>query len=270
MAEIAVAAALSVVQIFLSQRNPKPKLKEVDIGVIKGHLETMRAYLKDSKQREQDTDGDRDRRKKVEEIAYMIEDALEEFLVDVPEHFHKHKFSQALHDVSHKVMDWRPFRRLSSSINDIQAKIKDIKELDSFRISFSGVASSSRAEGVPDLAYPILNNDELVGMERRTSDLLDRLMKEESKRLVIPVVGASGSGKTILIKKVCESERVKGHFECHAWVPRSTSCEDTWEKICKEMGVPVPPGAKIEENLVNYLKDKRYIVVLERRLVQLH
>ncbi|KAJ9672546.1 hypothetical protein PVL29_025954 [Vitis rotundifolia] len=191
----------------------------------------MRAYLKDSKQREQDTEGARDRRNKVEEIAYEIEDALEQFMVDVPEHFHKHKFSQALHDVSHKVMDRRAFHRLSSRISDIQAKIKDIKESDSFGTSSSGVASSSRAEGVPDLAYPILNNDELVGMERRTSDLLARLMKEESKRLVISVVGASGSGKTILIKKVRESEKVKGHFECHAWVPHSTSCKDTWEKI---------------------------------------
>ncbi|WKA12745.1 hypothetical protein VitviT2T_030102 [Vitis vinifera] len=262
MAEIAVSAALGVVQIFLSQRIPELKQKEVDIGVIKGHLETMRAYLKDIKKREH-TEGARDRRNKVQEIAYKIEDALEEFMVDVPEHFHKHKFSQALHDVYHKVMDWRAFPRLSSRINDIQDKIRDIKELDSFRTSSSGVASSSRAEGVPDLAYPILKNDELVGIERRTSDLLDRLMKEASKRLVISVVGASGSGKTILIKKVCESEGVKGHFECHAWVSHSTSCKDTCEKICKEMGVPVPPGGKIEENLVNYLEDKRYLVVLD-------
>ncbi|KAL6314342.1 hypothetical protein AAG906_021052 [Vitis piasezkii] len=228
MAEIAVSAALGVVQIFLSQRIPELKQKKL---------------ISDIKQREQHTEGARDRRNKVQEIAYKIEDALEEFMVDVPEHFHKHKFSQALHDVHHKVMHRRAFSRLSSRINDIQAKINAIKELDPFRTSSSGVAavaSSSRAEGVLDPVYPILNNDELVGMERRTTDLFDLLIKEESRRLVISVVGPNGSGKTTLIKKVCESERVKGHFECHAWVPHSTSCKDTWEKICKEMGVPVP------------------------------
>ena len=263
MAEIAVSAALGVVQIFLSQRNPKPK---PNIVIIKGDLEAMRAYLKDTEQREQDTQGAKDRRNRVREIAYEIEDALEEFMVDMPEHFHEHRISIVLHNIVHKVMDRKALHRLSSRIDAIQAKIKAVKELDSFLTSSSGVAavaSSSRAEGVLDPVYPILNNDELVGMERRTTDLFDLLIKEESRRLVISVVGPNGSGKTTLIKKVCESERVKGHFECHAWVPHSTSCKDTWEKICKEMGVPGPPGANMEQNLVNHLKHRRYLVVLD-------
>ncbi|KAJ9672548.1 hypothetical protein PVL29_025956 [Vitis rotundifolia] len=147
MAEIAVAAALGVVQIFLSQRNPKPKPK---IVIIEGDLETMRAYLKDTMQREQDIEGAKDRK----------------FVVDVPEHFHKHKISIALHNISHKVMDWRAFHRLSSRTDVIQAKIKSVKELDPFRKSSSGVTSSSSAGEVPDMAYPVLSNDELVGMER--------------------------------------------------------------------------------------------------------
>ncbi|KAL6314344.1 hypothetical protein AAG906_021054 [Vitis piasezkii] len=150
-------------------------------------------------------------------------------MVDVPEHFHEHKISIALHNISHKAMDWRAFHRLSSHIDVIQAKIKSVKELDPFRKSSSGVASCSSAGEVPDMAYPVLSSDELVGMERRTTDLL---IKEESRHLVISVVGSTGSGKTVLIKKVCESERVKGHFECHAWVPHSTSCKDSWEKNC--------------------------------------
>ncbi|KAJ9672536.1 hypothetical protein PVL29_025945 [Vitis rotundifolia] len=161
MAEIAVAASLGVAQIFLSQRNPKPK---PNIVIIKGDLETMRAYLKDTEQREQDTQGAKDRRNRVREIAYEIEDALEEFMVDVPEHFHEHRISIVLHNIVHKVMDRKALHRLSSRIDAIQAKINAVKELDSFCTSSSGVASSSRAEGVLDPAYPILNNDELVGM----------------------------------------------------------------------------------------------------------
>ena len=53
------------------------------------------------------------------------------------------------------------------------------------------------------------------------------------------------------------------HFECHAWVPHLTSYKDSWEKNCKEMGVPIPLGANMEKNLVNYLQQRRYLMVLD-------
>ena len=40
---------------------------------------------------------------------------------------------------------------------------------------------------------------------------------------------------------------MKDHFECHAWVPHLTSYKDSWEKNCKEMGVPIPLGANMEK-----------------------
>ncbi|KAL6314353.1 hypothetical protein AAG906_021063 [Vitis piasezkii] len=134
-------------------------------------------------------------------------------MVDVPEHFHEHKISIALHNISHKVMDWTTFHRLSSRTDVIQAKIKSVKELDPFRKSSSGVASCSSAGEVPDMAYPVLNNDELVGMERRTTDLL---IKEESRRLVISVVGSTGSRNKALelfFKKAFRSTECPKHLK---------------------------------------------------------
>ena len=60
-------------------------------------------------------------------------------MVDVLEHFHEHKISIALHNISHKVMDWRAFHRLSSYTDVVQAKIKFVKELDPFQKSSFGV-----------------------------------------------------------------------------------------------------------------------------------
>ncbi|KAJ0103392.1 hypothetical protein Patl1_03819 [Pistacia atlantica] len=37
--------------------------------------------------------------KQVRDLAYEIEDAIEEFMLEVPDHFHEHKISQFLHDV---------------------------------------------------------------------------------------------------------------------------------------------------------------------------
>ncbi|KAJ0045934.1 hypothetical protein Pint_03761 [Pistacia integerrima] len=71
--------------------------------------------------------------KQVRDLAYEIEDAIKEFMLEVPDHSHEHKISQFLHDVAHSVNDKKPVARFSC-METIKAKIKDIKFLDAFRI----------------------------------------------------------------------------------------------------------------------------------------
>ncbi|KAJ4849248.1 hypothetical protein Tsubulata_037651 [Turnera subulata] len=84
-----------------------------------------------------------------------------------------------------------------------------------------------------------------------------------------------GSGKTTLIAKAYNSEIVKRHFECNAWitVSQTYSIEDSFKSFIRQFyraaKEAIPPEVttmsyqELVETLVNYLERKRYVVVLD-------
>ncbi|KAJ0040074.1 hypothetical protein Pint_28368 [Pistacia integerrima] len=217
MAEIAVEAAISVIDKLIkhfilvnSQRNEQAAVN--DFRSIKNWLNTMQAYLKDTEEIREVTEGFKDRVKQVRDLAYEIEDAIEEFMLEVPDHFHEHKITRFLHDVAHSVTDKKPLSRLFSSMETIKVRMKGIEELDRFRILPSEQAS--RSSGA--VCYPKVMDYELVGIEKRRDELINLIKSGESKKMVVSVFGDRGSGKTTLIEEVYG--KLKEDFECHALV----------------------------------------------------
>ncbi|GMY33186.1 disease resistance protein RPM1-like [Fagus crenata] len=180
-------------------------------------------------------------------------------MYEVPEHVHHHRFTRFLRNVAH----FRPLDQLSSRIEDVKTKVKNVKDLDAFRICPSEVASSSTAAEVPLETNSFSRDDHLVGIEKRQEELLKHLFpKEESSRdVVISVFGDAGSGKTTLICEVYEI--VKGDFECNAWVFIPRSCEGLVEKLCEALELPIDSGKDRRRSLSSYLQQKRYILVLD-------
>lgn len=263
MAEIAVTAAITAVQVaisFLNQPNLRWRLCHDDFKFVGDWLKTMKAYLKDTEGKE-GTEGLKDRVQKVRDVAYEIEDIVEDFLLQVPEHFHEHKITEICHHVAHAVSDLMPLRRLSSRIEAIKAKIKDIKDLDPFRVPAPEFVSSSGSGEVNPEVYPILKEDELVGIDRRSRELLDHMRGTEQQRLVISVVGSRGAGKTTLMKEVYQN--VKEGFECSAWIPIPNPCRDIPERISAAMQLPVSQGTETGQKLRSFLRPKRYIIFLD-------
>ncbi|KAL6198555.1 hypothetical protein ACLB2K_028344 [Fragaria x ananassa] len=117
--------------------------------------------------------------------------------------------------------------------------------------------------------------DELVGIEGKKQILMERLMDEEQHQTVISVVGMGGSGKTTLVAKIFNNERVKRHFDCYAWITVSQTYDvlDVFRSLIRELyksrkeDFPANLNAmsRIEllELLVDYLEYKRYLVVLD-------
>ena len=204
-----------------------------NIEEVRKWLNTMLAYLKDTEGRE-DTAGLKDRVQQVQDLAYETQDAIEEFMYEVPKHSHRHLITIVLHDVAHFFKDSRPLWRFSSRMADIKKKVDNIGDFDTLRICPSPVASSSTTAG--EVSFSRNDHHVLVGITRRVEALLDRVSRGDQPRdVVISVIGDPGSGKSTVIHEVFEM--VKNSFECSAWVSVPPSCEDLLEKLCQELEV---------------------------------
>ncbi|KAF2297020.1 hypothetical protein GH714_014730 [Hevea brasiliensis] len=122
---------------------------------------------------------------------------------------------------------------------------------------------------------PYMEEDDLVGFEEESRLLKIWLMDIKVDRAVISVVAMGGSGKTTLVAKTYKDETVKSHFECYAWinVSQTYTRDDLLRSLIKEFHktrkeqVPDDLCTKgfndLVEFLIGYLKEKKYLVVLD-------
>ncbi|TXG67552.1 hypothetical protein EZV62_008827 [Acer yangbiense] len=116
MAQLAIKAAVSILRILgtiVNRKLTSSSHSQFDVDATKNFLNTMKAYLIDTEGRK-GTEGFKDRIQQVRDVAYEIEDVIEEFMLEVPEHFHEHRITKYAHDSGHFVKDQRAVRRLSS------------------------------------------------------------------------------------------------------------------------------------------------------------
>ncbi|XP_065638556.1 disease resistance protein RPM1-like [Quercus suber] len=75
----------------------------------------------------------------------------------------------------------------------------------------------------PRVASLFLEEAEVVGIDSPKAELIEWLVEGPFNRMVISIVGIGGLGKTTLVKKVYENEKVVAHFDCCAWITVSQS-----------------------------------------------
>ena len=59
---------------------------------------------------------------------------------------------------------------------------------------------------------------EVVGIKSHRDKLIKWLIEGPSNRMVFSVIGIGGLGKTTLVKKVYDNNKVVPHFDCRAWI----------------------------------------------------
>ncbi|KAA8527100.1 hypothetical protein F0562_008671 [Nyssa sinensis] len=178
---------------------------------------------------------------------------------------------QTLHDAAHLPR----LHGMPSKMNDIKTKIDAIKFLDSFRegsgrVSFCEEGSSSASSVENQVNPQILEDDEILGFKEPKEKLIRQLTDSTARRLTISVVGAGGSGKTILVGNVYESKKFQGLFDSHAWVRVSRPfnfneiVSSMLKQFCESTREPTPhQRADTVSELRNYLQRKRYVLVLD-------
>ncbi|KAK4575634.1 hypothetical protein RGQ29_026553 [Quercus rubra] len=259
MAETAVSSLIDRLLQLLTQEAKLLGGIHGEVADIKDELESIQSFLKDADAKaaaEQDIDdGVKTWVKQVREVAFHIDIAIDQYLLQVALHDpHPSGFRGTLQKTTHLLKTIIPRHKIAAKIQEIKALVQKINERSKrygFQSSAQGSCSGARNE------------------------LISWLVGGSPNRTVVSVVGMGGLGKTTLAKKVYDNQMVKGHFDCHAWISVSQSykIEDLLRNIIKQFyeGRKEPPLSRIDamdeqllaNKLRDYLQQKRYVVVFD-------
>ncbi|KAB2635108.1 disease resistance protein RPM1-like [Pyrus ussuriensis x Pyrus communis] len=221
------------------------------VDEIKQELISMKSFLRDADGKKAHTEGEEAWVASVRDLAYDVEDMIDEFMGRFARWL-----SKTLHISKYHWYRSRYANRLHKTIllakKQITKTIKDIPERNQrYGIDrIEGASSDEIQRWVKNQAESSLfiMDDELVGIEGKKQLLIEWLMNGEQQQTVVSVAGMGGSGKTTLVVKIFSSESVKRNFSCHAWVPT-----DLYSMSYREL----------LQIIVTYLESRRYLVVLD-------
>ncbi|KAK3198631.1 hypothetical protein Dsin_022046 [Dipteronia sinensis] len=276
MADIAVSAALVLVEevfLFLEREANLKKDVRDDFQKIRGWLSTVQACLQHMDGKEGDEIMQKDRVRQVRDLAYEIEDVLDEFKIHVPQKFHRHRLSKYAESVVYHFKHWGALHDMSSEVQRINGRMNNIIDMDRLRNIISSEEGSSSGARV-ELYHVTPKEDDMVGFEGHIEALIHHLVggsrsRSRSRRKTIWVVGPGGSGKTILVKNVYESKKILKQYDCHAWIHVSRGCKinevllSMLKQLCKGREESNLPTEDIRAKVRNHLQRRRYLIVLD-------
>ncbi|XP_058112584.1 disease resistance protein RPM1-like [Magnolia sinica] len=278
MAESSVSFLMQYLGPLLVDEANSLKGVDGEVRELRNELESIRSFLRDADSRQDTDEGLKTWVKQVREVAYDIEDVLDEFmLAQAQEQNGAHGCIDFLHTL---IKQFMVRHQTASSIRDIKTRIRTITERkDAYALNRTQQSSSSNSINEPwydrRLDALFIEEAELVGIEKPRNRLMKWLVKGDSKLTKISVVGMGGLGKTTLVKKVYDDQKVKKHFDTCAWITVSQSFkgEDLLRSMIKQFSEakedPSPQGldtmTKFEliQVVQDYLKNKRYLLVLD-------
>ncbi|XP_023894886.1 disease resistance protein RPM1-like [Quercus suber] len=284
MAESAVSLVIENLVPLLVQKVKLLKGIHDEVESIRGELEFIRSFLKDADARAEKEDMNNVAKtwvKLVREQAYHIEDVIDKYILHFAKESHeRRRYFHFPQKVFHFTINLKPRRVIASNIQGINKKLEDIRKSGE-RYGFSAIEQgrSSNARSVtwhdPRVASLFIKEAEVVGIESPRAKLIKWLVEGPSKCKVFSVIGIGGLGKTTLVKKVFDNEKVATHFDCHAWITVSQSYKmenllrDTIKQLYKARKEFAPgeidtmKETSLIEELSKYLREHRYLVVLD-------
>ncbi|XP_078169235.1 disease resistance protein RPP13-like [Carex rostrata] len=218
---------------------------------VQDQLEWIQCFLKDA-----ETKSHKDNRVKkwvndVQEVAYLIEDILE---VSIS-------------------MNLMAKHKIAKKIDQVQKRLHEISENTKTYGIIEGLNETSSV--VEQHTRPFVNPDidelEVVGLGVDMKTIVDQLIDTNiTRRAVISIIGAGGSGKTTLAKKVYKSAEVKRHFDISMWstISQEYKLIDILIKMLEEIQKVETDERKNGEQyfiakLNKCLSERKYLIVLD-------
>ncbi|XP_042475259.1 disease resistance protein RPM1-like [Macadamia integrifolia] len=275
MAEVAVSSVISQLYLLLNQEANFLKGIQGEIEFINDELESMQSFLKDADARGESDDSVKTWVKQVRKVAHDIEDVIDEFMI-LSASRPQHGMVGLIRRFAFSIKNLIPRHVIANELQNLRTRVIEINgRRERYRFDSSRQVLNPSSSQDLQMASLYAEEAELVGIEKPRDDLLSLLMEEESRRTVISVVGMGGCGKTTLTKKVYDNYKVISCFECRAWVTVSQSpmIDELLRMMIKQFheSMNKPNCLQVEtmernqliDLLRKYLKEKRYVVVLD-------
>ncbi|XP_021763073.1 disease resistance protein RPM1-like isoform X2 [Chenopodium quinoa] len=259
-----------------------------ELVAIGNELRSIKVFLKDAELRAEENDGVKEWVRQVRDIAYQIEDVIDEHLL--LQYPHDHPYHQCFNIFSYLtrcVFLLRPKHQIASTIRRVRSEVLEINQRRSSFTLGGGPSSSNGLEYEdphkhidqdPRAGFLYVDESELVGIDDPKRDLIRMLDLEPQdfpQGKLISVIGMGGLGKTTVVRKLYEDMYVRKHFPLRAWItlsqPNKTIhvIRNMLTLFYRSARDCVPPeiGNMDEESLIevlrNYLRERRFLVVFD-------
>ncbi|OEL36795.1 Disease resistance protein RPM1 [Dichanthelium oligosanthes] len=175
----------------------------------------------------------------VRELAYDTEDVFDKFVHHLGDGSHHHGgFKEFFRKTARQLKTLGSRHGIANQIDDLKARVKEVKELkSSYKLDDIACSTSTfEHSGVdPRLSALFVEEAHLVGIDGPRDDLVNWMVGEKNSSIkdlmVLSIVGFGGLGKTTLAKEV--RRKIQGRFHCQAFV--SISQKPNVKKILKDV-----------------------------------
>ncbi|RWR75240.1 putative disease resistance protein [Cinnamomum micranthum f. kanehirae] len=244
-----------------------------EVRLIERELRRMQCFLKDADEKQKGDARVRNLVAEIRVVSYDADDIIDTFIL-----------SEAA-----KIARWRRGVLVGclslQQISELKTRYKVGKEIRQIKLKIAEISNCLVNYGIKDIndqaggqdarlggrrrLNAMFEEKDVVGFEEDMTKLKERLIKGESRRSVISLVGMGGTGKTTLAKKIYHD--VRNDFDCNAFIYLSQqyAIKDVLIRIIEcTMSLPRKQIEKLNEEdlgekLSAYLSGKRYLVVID-------
>lgn len=262
-----------------------------ELQYMKDELESMTAFLQDLAERENHRKQLKIWMKQVREVAYDVEDCVDEFTHHLGSSTSGSGLPEFVHRCIRFIQTARVRRQIAKQIQELKVRATSISDRNS-RYGGNHIISEGNTFAAQPALSTVISLDvrtpalfpeitKLVGIEALQKNLVNWLVDESVEQLlVISISGFGGLGKTTLVMTTYQT--ASASFQCRAFVTVSqkfdvrTLIKDILRQIVQpvDQNDPAPaedPLKGIEEwdvgqlasILRGHLEDKRYLIVLD-------
>ncbi|KAF6987223.1 LOW QUALITY PROTEIN: hypothetical protein CFC21_004886 [Triticum aestivum] len=268
----AMSSLLGKLATIISDEFKLLKGVRADIRFLKDELEAMQAFLMVMADIEEPDKQTKLRADAVREMSYEIEDNIDKFMVLVEREPRSESdgFAKLFNSSTKKIGDIKIRHKIAKDVKDIKNQVKEVnKRYARYKIDESSRPRVEKTD--PRLRAIYKDTSELIGIEGPRDDIVQWLSNEKGESVhqlkVVSIVGYGGLGKTTLARQVYE--KLGSNYKCRAFVSISRTPDMTkilssiLSQLRNQDHAHVGDTQLIIEQIRNFLKDKRYFIVID-------
>nr|CAB3481816.1 unnamed protein product [Digitaria exilis] len=262
---IMVSASMGVMKPLLTKLvtlmgDKYKKLKGVqkEVLFLKDELGTMNALLEKMDDIDELDPLAKNWRKHVVDMAYDIEDCIDDFMHRVCEAEGK---VGILQKASHCLKTFKDHYLIANEIQKIKIRVIEASERRWRYKLYDFISNTTLVAVDPRILALYKETASLVGIDTPKKEVIKLLRDEGQQLIVVPIIGFGGLGKTTLANEVYRE--IGGQFNCKAFVAASQKPNITTllNSLLSQFNLNPPSHAHEAQDLINmlraYLQDKR-------------